>query len=336
MAVTYHDYYAALGVPRTASAEDIKKAHRKLVRKYHPDLNPGDKEADAKFKEVQEAYEVLSDPKKRERYDQLGANWKAGADFRRPPDWQETSVDFGGGSDYEGFEQFSDVGDFSDFFESMFRGRRGGRGGAGFRMRGRDLQVEVPITLEEAHRGTARNLVLEVEQPCSQCGGTGTKDGKTCPACRGRGTQPGQKTLVVTIPAGVRDGTVLRLAGQGGAGGGSGPYGDVHVHIRFLPHSRFKLAGSDDLLLELPVAPWEAVLGARIEVQALDGRVELVIPTGSQTGRKFRLRGQGLRRRRGGNGDLYVQLKVVVPTQPTSEERELFERLAAVSEFNPR
>lgn len=333
MAVTYKDYFAILGVPRTATPDEIKKAHRQLARKHHPDLNPGDKEAEAKFKEIQEAYEVLSDPQKRKRYDQVGADWKAGADFRPPPAWEEEVQDGDRGGFFDG-DQF---GGFSDFFGTLFGGRRRGfRAGAGLRMRGRDVEAEVPITLEEAHRGTSRSLSLEIDEPCAECAGTGTKDEHPCSACRGRGTRPARKTLEVTIPAGVRDGTLLRLAGQGEPGAGGGPAGDLHVHIRLLPHPRFTALGADDLLLELPVAPWEAVLGARVPVETLDGRVELTIPPGSQNGQRLRLRGQGLRRRDGDRGDLYVQLQVVVPTRPSPDERELFQRLATVSSFRPR
>jgi DnaJ-class molecular chaperone len=328
MAPAYRDYYAILVVPRTATADEIKKAYRKLARTHHPDLNPGDKEAEAKFKEVQEAYDVLSDPDKRKRYDRLGANWKAGAEFRPPPRWEEEDGGQGNGDSEH-------HGDFSDFFETLFRGRRGFRGGAGFRMRGQDVEAEVEVTLEEGHRGTTRRLSLEVEEPCPECGGSGTKDDKPCPACRGRGLRPGRKTLEATIPAGVRDGSVLRLAGQGEAGAGGGPAGDLLLHIRLLPHPRFTVEG-DDLVMELPVAPWESVLGTRTPVQTLDGEVQLTIPPGSQNKQKLRLRGQGLRRRDGGRGDLYVRLEVMVPTHPSEEEKELFRRLAAVSTFKPR
>jgi DnaJ-class molecular chaperone len=293
MAVTYKDYYAILGVPRTATLDEIKKAHRWLARQYHPDLNPGDKEAEAKFKEIQEADDVLPDPEKRKRYDQLRPDWKPGAEFRPPPGWEEATVESGDRGDFFGGNGF---GGFSDFFETLFGGRRGSRAGGGFRLRGQDLDADVPITLEEAHRGTSRSLSLDIDEPCPECGGTGIKGQRPCPACRGRGTQPSRKTLEVTIPAGVRDGTVLRLAGKGGPGADGGPAGDLHIHIRLLPHPRFTVQGADDLLMELPVAPWEAVLGARVPVQGLDGQVALTIPPGSQSGQKLRLRGQGLRR----------------------------------------
>ena len=296
--------------------------------------NPGDKEAETKFKEIQEAYEVLSDPEKRKRYDELGADWKAGADFRPPPRGYRQTVDVGDLGDF-----FSAGGGngFSDFFETLFGGRRRGSGeGARFRMRGRDIQAEVPVTLEEAYHDTRRSLSLEVDEPCSACGGSGIKGNEPCPVCRGRGAVPRTKTLEVTIPAGVRDGTVLRLAGQGEASPGGGEPGDLLVHIRLRPHPRFSLVGIDDLLMTLPVAPWEAVLGTRALVDTLDGKVELSIPPGSQNGQKLRMRGQGLRRRDGSRGDLYVQLAAMVPTSPSPEEKELFKKLAAVSSFKPR
>lgn len=328
MAVTFKDYYSTLGVPRTASLDEIKKAHRKLARQHHPDRNPGDKEAEARFKEIQEAYDVLSDPAKRERYDRLGADWQEGAGFRPGRD--------GGFRDDEGGFGGEQHGEFSDFFESLFGGgRRGFRGGATFRVRGRDLEVEAPISLEEAHRGTTRTLSLTSTEPCPECGGTGERDDKVCDACHGAGARPARKSIEVTIPAGVRDGTVLRLSGQGEPGRGGGPAGDLLVRVHLNPHPRFTLVG-EDLLLELPVAPWEPVLGASVPVETLDGTVQLTIPAGSQGGQRLRLRGQGLARRDGGRGDLYVRLEVKVPTRPTPQEKELFERLAAVSSFRPR
>jgi DnaJ-class molecular chaperone len=203
-------------------------------------------------------------------------------------------------------------------------------------MRGRDIEAEALVTLEEANRGTSRSLSLEIEEPCPECGGSGRKDDRPCPACHGSGMRPGRKTLEVKIPAGVRDGTVLRLAGQGEPGAGGGPAGDLLVHVRLALHPRFTITGADDILIELPVAPWEAVLGSRVPIDTLEGRVQLTVPPGSQTGQKLRLRGQGLRRRDGGTGDLFARLKVVVPTKPSREEKELFEKLASVSSFKPR
>ena len=307
MAVTYKDYYDILGVPRTASQEEIKAAYRRLARKYHPDVNPGDKAAEEKFKEINEAYEVLGDPKKRELYDRLGPNWKAGSEFTPPPGWERIRLDFGD------FDFFTGApGGFSDFFETLFgglRGRTAGRhAGPGtttrWGSRAADVETEIELSLEEAHRGTTRRLTL-----------------------------PTGKSLEVKIPAGVRDGSVIRLAGQGGQAGGLA--GDLYLRVKLQPHPVFKVSG-DDLYTEVPVTPWEAVLGAKILVPTLDGMAEVSLPPGAQTGQKLRLRGQGLTRRRGGRGDQYVELKIVVPPRPTAAERKLFEQLARESKFNPR
>src|ERR1700730_3593551 len=212
MAVKFQDYYEVLGVPRTATEDQIRKEYRKLARKYHPDVNPGDKSAEEKFKELNEAYEVLSDADKRRRYDQLGPNWKAGADFTPPGGTRDESGGFG-----DIFGQGSAHG-FSAFFESVFGGRRGARAGEGFGMRGRDIEAELPVTLEEAHRGAKREISLQVEERCPECNVSGVRDGKPCPTCRGSGTVRRTKTFEVTIPAGVRDGAVIRLAGPGNAG----------------------------------------------------------------------------------------------------------------------
>jgi len=334
MAVKFRDYYEVLGVAKTATEDEIKQAYRKLARKYHPDVNPGDKSAEEKFKEINEAYEVLSDADKRKRYDQLGQNWKAGQDFRPPPEWEGAHVEygdlgdlFGGGRGQSGF---------SDFFESLFGGRRGARGGAGFAMRGQDIEAEIALTLEEAHRGVKRSITLQSVETCPDCKGSGVKNGKTCPTCQGAGVIPRPKSLEVTIPAGVRDGSVIRLAGQGEPGTNGASTGDLLLHVRIRPHRLFAIAGDDDVQIELPVAPWEAALGAKVMAPTLDGPVEMKIPAGTQGGQRLRLRGQGLNRRGGGRGDEYVKIKIVIPPTLTPQEKELFEKLAAESRFNAR
>jgi DnaJ-class molecular chaperone len=332
MAVKFRDYYEVLGVSKTAPEDEIKKAYRKLARKHHPDVNPGDKSAEERFKEINEAYEVLSDPEKRRRYDQLGQNWKAGSDFTPPPGWDNVRVDFGDYGDRGG----RGGADFSDFFESIFGGRRGARGGAGFRMRGQDVEAEITLTLEEAHRGVTRSLTFQTTETCPTCGGTGTTDNKTCPTCRGSGVVTRPKTLDVTIPPGVRDGAVIRLAGQGEPGSNGANAGDLFLRVRIAPHPLFTIVGDNDIQIELPVAPWEAALGATISVPTLDGPVEMKIPAGSQGGQRLRLRGQGLNRRGGGRGDEYVKLKIVIPPTLTPKERKLFEELAAESHFDAR
>lgn len=339
MAVKFRDYYEVLGVARTASEDEIKKAYRKLARKYHPDVNPGDKMAEEKFKELNEAYEVLSDPEKRKRYDQLGENWKAGADFTPPPGWTGWEGAQGGFDFSEVFGDGRGPSGFSDFFEAFFgggRGARAGRAGAGFTMRGSDVEAEIQLTLEEAHRGVTRTITFEAAERCPDCGGSGVKDNRPCPTCRGAGQVRRQKSLEVAIPPGVRDGSVIRLAGQGEPGTGNAPAGDLFLRVRLKPHPLFRLVGDDDVEVELPVAPWEAALGAKVNVPTLDDPVEMTIPAGTQGGQRLRLRGQGLNRRRGGRGDEYVRLKIVVPPKPTPGERELFEKLAAESRFDPR
>jgi curved DNA-binding protein len=333
MAVKFRDYYEVLGVARTATEDEIRKAYRKLARKHHPDVNPGDKSAEETFKDINEAYEVLSGPEKRKRYDQLGANWKAGADFT-PPSGQDGRVEFEGFGDI--FGGGHGASGFSDFFESLF-GRGGARrAGAGFRMAGQDIEAELPLTLEEAHRGGKRTLTLQSSEPCPDCKGTGSRDGKVCPTCGGSGFVGRPKTLEVTIPPGVREGSVIRLAGQGGPGSGGPQAGDLYLHVRLQPHRLFEVTGDDDVQIELPVAPWEAVLGAKVMVPTLDGTVQMTIPALTQGGSRLRLRGQGLNKRRGGRGDAYVKLKIVIPPQPTAKDKELFEKLAAESHFDAR
>lgn len=340
MAVQFRDYYEVLGLSRSASESEIKAAYRKLARKYHPDVNPKDKAAEEKFKEINEAYEVLSDPEKRKRYDALGQDWKAGQDFRPPPGWQEGTVEFGDLGDIFGGTGGGGPGGFSDFFETLF-GARGGmrsaRAGRGFAMRGRDIEAEIELTLEEAHRGAARGITLQTAEPCPECRGTGSKDGKSvCPVCRGAGAVQRAKTLEVSVPAGVRDGSVIRLAGQGEAGRAGAPRGDLFLRVRIKPHRLFDVVGDYDVQIELPVAPWEAALGARVSVPTLEGPVEMTVPPGTQSGQRLRLRGQGLNRRGGGRGDEYAKLKIVNPPRLTAAERELFEKLKAASRFNAR
>jgi len=309
MAVKFKDYYEVLGVPRSASEDEIRKTYRKLARKYHPDVNPNDKSAEEKFKEINEAYEVLSDADKRKRYDALGENWKAGADFTPPPGAQNGRVDFTGFGD--AFGGAGGARDFNDFFESLF-GRRSTRSSVDFQMPAQDIEAEISLTLEEAHRGGKRNITLQTP-----------------------GTDR-MKSLEVSIPPGVRDGTVIRLVGQGEPGTNGGPSGDLYLHVRIEPHPVFEMAGDADVQIEFPVAPWEVALGARVNVPTLDGPVEMKSPAGTQGGTRLRLRGQGLNKRRGGRGDQYVKIKIVIPPKLTARETSLFEKLAAESKFDPR
>jgi DnaJ-class molecular chaperone len=334
MPVKFKDYYEVLGVSKTATEDEIKKAYRKLARKHHPDVNPGDKSAEEKFKEINEAYEVLSDADKRKRYDQLGPNWKAGADFTPPPGWEGARVEFGDIGDIFGGGRGQSG--FSDFFESLFGGRRTARAGAGFRMPGQDVEAEIALALEEAHRGITRNINFQATEPCPECKGTGSKDNTVCPTCRGAGAIRRPKSFDVTIPAGVRNGSVIRLAEQGQPGTNGASAGDLFLRVRIEPHRLFSIVGSDDVEIELPVAPWEAALGAKITVPTLEEPVEMKIPPGAQGGQRLRLRGQGLNRRGGGRGDQYVRLKIVIPPSLTAKEKELFEKLAVESGFQAR
>lgn len=347
------DYYEVLGAKRDASADEIKKAYRKLARKFHPDLNPGDKTAEEQFKLLQEAYDVLSNPEDRKLYDQYGENWravKAGAGAPPPPGYE--NYDFGGagrsaggGARAGGFD-FNDF-DFSryrttgtapggfDIFEEMFGGGGFGRGRATRSGRGRDIEAELETSLEEAHRGGRRTLQMQVSEVCPTCGGTGVKDGKPCPTCGGSGEVIRPKTIEVNIPAGARDGATIRVPGQGGSGSNGSEPGDLYLHIRLRPHPVFTVKG-DDLETEFAIAPWEAVLGEKVAAPTIDGKVEVTIPPGSKSGQRLRLRGQGLNKRNGGRGDEYVRLKIVVPKDVSAEERHLYEELKRVSRFEPR
>jgi len=309
----FKDYYAIMGVQRDATQDEIKRAYRKLARKYHPDVSK-EKDAEARFKELGEAYEVLKDPEKRAAYDQLGSQWKAGQDFRPPPGWQGgfESRDFGGGG--------PDISGFSDFFESLFGGaaRRpgSGRGTRDFRMRGEDHHARVVIDLQDSYRGASRSITLQVPEVDSH----------------GRVT-PRPRTLSVRIPKGIRQGQQIRLAGQGGAGFGGGDSGDLYLEVEFSPRGRYRVEGAD-VYLDLPVAPWEAALGATVKVPTPDGPVDMKVPPNSQSGRKLRLKGRGIPARQ--PGDLYVVLQIALPPADTPQQREAWEQMKKAFAFNPR
>jgi curved DNA-binding protein len=325
VAVAFRDYYDTLGVGRDASEEEIRRAYRKLARENHPDVNK-DPGAEDRFKEIAEAYEVLRDPEKREKYDRLGENWKAGDRMGGGAGGPNNGgsegfegfegFDFGGGGGGGGGGGFRDVqfefggGDFSDFFEGMF-GARGGPGGGRARgaprsARGGDQEAALELTLEEAARGGKRKITLG--------------DGRD---------------YEVNIPRGVKNGQRIRLAGEGGRGPGGGPAGDLYLRVRIKPHPRFRLDGRD-LHTDLPVTPSEAALGAEVDIQTLEGTTRVKVPPGSSSGRKLRLRGQGMPDPRGQPGDLYARVMIHVPKKPSKKERELYEQLREVSNFNPR
>jgi curved DNA-binding protein len=293
MALAYTDYYELLGVPRDADQDAIRRAYRKLARQYHPDLN-SDSDAEDRFKEIGEAYEVLSDPEKRERYDRLGARWREQEQETPQADFEEffTRQGFGGGD--AGME-FSD-----DLFERLFGGRFGGgrEGPSRGPVRGFDREALLELSLEDALGGGRRRLTL---------------DGRDIDA---------------NFPAGVRDGQLIRLAGQGAPGRDGGPPGDLYLRIALKPHPSFRPRGEDDLDVDLPVAPWQAALGATVPVQTPTGTAQVRVPAGSSSGRRLRLRGRGLPKSRGGSGDLHAIVKITVPKELSERERELYEQLA--------
>ena len=308
----FKDYYQIMGVKRDATQDEIKRSYRKLARKYHPDVS---KEADAevRFKEVGEAYEVLKDPEKRAAYDQLGANWKAGQDFRPPPDW-DAGFEFHGG----GFSGAGDAAQFSDFFESLFGHdfARGGTSHADFHAHGEDAHAKVLIDLDDAYHGATRTLNLQH----TELGPDGRPQVK-------------QRTLNARIPRGVRQGQYIRLAGQGGAGMGQGKAGDLFLEVEFRPHPFYHVEGRD-VFLDLPVAPWEAALGATVKAPTPSGTVDLKIPPGSTAGRKLRLKGRGIP---GATpGDLYVVLQIALPPAESAAARSAYREMEQALEFNPR
>jgi curved DNA-binding protein len=316
--VKFKDYYEVLGIERKATPDEIQKAYRKLARKYHPDINKT-KEAEDRFKEVNEANEVLSDPEKRKRYDALGANWKAGQDFQPPPDWDAN----GGSYQFNFGNGGADMGGFSDFFDAIFGGRGfagGGFGGASFgggspfgagmgegarfgRGGAPAAEAELEVSVEDAISGAAKSIQLR--EP----------DGRT-------------RNLQVKIPAGTADGAKIRLAGKKGEA-------DLYLKIKLAKHARYSPSGND-LVVRLPVAPWEAALGAKVDLVLPDGAIKLAIPAGSQSGSKLRVRGRGFQSGKDGRGDVLAEIRIVVPTSLSAAERESFEKLAQTSQFNPR
>jgi DnaJ-class molecular chaperone len=342
MAVEYKDYYKVLGVPREASDDDIRKAFRKLARKYHPDVARDKSGAETKFKEINEAYEVLSDPEKRRKYDQLGPDWEAGTAFRPPPGWTHRTHRTASPGDFADFDfQFGGTG-FSDFFEQVFGSTaRQARSGPGLNdaephsERGLDVEADLMVTLEEALKGSTRSISFRLGSPCDRCHGTGHLAHGPCPACHGSGQISRTQQYQVRIPKGVREGQRLRLAGRGQSGIGHGPAGDLFLRVRFARHPDFTVDGSN-LLHTLLLAPWEAVLGTKVPVPTLDGSLNIKVPPGSQNGQRLRVRSQGLPLQNGSRGDLVVQLRIEVPAHCTEAERVLWQQLASDSSFNPR
>jgi curved DNA-binding protein len=307
----YKDYYNLLGVAKGAGQDEISKAFKKLARKYHPDLNPNNPEAESKFKEINEAYEVLKDPEKRKLYDSLGPGWKDGQNFQPPPGFENFQFRSGG---------FGGEG-FSDFFETIFGGSASFGGGEPFgrtmRSRGRDAEVRLSLSLEEAYRGGRKTVTLQEQ-------------------VRGADGMPRvqHKTLDVNIPSGVKDGAKIRLAGQGSPGRGGGPAGDLLLQVAIEDHPLFRLEGVN-VIHDLRLAPWEAVLGCTVRVPTLDGPVDMTIPAGVSSGQKLRLAGKGLGKG-ASQGDQYVRIVIRAPRSLSDRERDLWQELAHISSFQAR
>ncbi len=330
MATTPRDYYQVLGIPRSASADDIKKAYRRLARQVHPDLHSGAKKAEMekKFKELNEAHEVLSDPDKRKKYDQYGAEWEQAEAFERARQ-QAGARGYSGGEPGGGFRGE----DFSDIFENLF----GGRGGAprGFASQGEDLETEAELTLREVLSGVTKRVSLMEPVTCATCQGKRTIRGRQCQACLGSGSVLESKTIEVKIPAGVQDGTRVRVAGKGQPGMHGGKRGDLYLHVTIAPDRVFQRHGSD-LHVVLPVWPWEAALGAEVMAPTLGEPVRVKIPAGSQADGKLRLKGKGLPTASGSHGDLFLILQITMPSSLTDEERKLYEELKHLRHQDPR
>jgi len=321
------DYYQILGVSRTASEKEIKQAYRRLARKLHPDLNPGDKSAEARFKEINAAYEVLSSPEKRKKYDQFGDQWEYAEQFAKAGGQEGVHWDFGkGGATFE----YADVGEFSDVLSSLF-----GDAGIGSRMkrgpqRGQDVESPIEVSLEEVYHGSKRVIEFQTAQPCAACGGTGRVGNRVCTICGGTGVKIIPRRLEVKIPAGVRDGSRIRIAGEGGPGRAGGSKGDLYLGVKVLPHGVFERKG-DDLYAEVSVPLATAMLGGEVRVPTLNENLSLKIPAETQNGKVFRLAGKGMPKLGGlGHGNMFARAKVVLPTNLSEDERRLFERLRSL------
>ena len=328
--MNFKDYYAILGVPKNAAEKDIKSAYRKLARKWHPDANPNNtKEAEEKFKELSEAYEVLGDPEKRKKYDVLGPNWQQAAHqaeqqrrYRTTVDGEEFEFDLGGDGGPSGF---------SDFFDTFFSGigRRQTAQGPGIARRGQDLETSIDLDLHDVYSGGKKTVSLQIDDICPRCHGTGTISGRLCPVCHGTGRVLASKRFEVAIPRGIGEGQRIRLAGQGGAGV-NGPNGDLYLIVHLREDPTYKRKGAD-LYVDLPVSIYDLVLGGEVDVPTLSGQVAMKIPAGTQNNRLLRLSGRGLPHVKGsGSGDEYVRLIGQLPQNLSNEEKKLFKELASL------
>jgi DnaJ-class molecular chaperone len=326
-------FYETLGVPRTATEKDIRNAYRKLARQHHPDVNPGDKAAEARFKEINAANDVLSDADKRKKYDKYGDRWEQAEQYEEmerrqsPGNWARN----GPGQQSYTFEA-GDGGDFGSIFDNLFRRERGGPRGRPATRRGQDVETPVEVSLEEAFRGTTRTVALQTTESCAVCGGTGEVAGSVCQTCDGQGQVARTKRLEVRVPAGVRTGSRVRVAGEGRPGTGGGSTGDLYLTVTVQANNRFERKG-DDLHVEVPASYIDAVLGGEVEVPTIDGRLMLKLPALTQNGRQLKLTGKGMPVLGGtGRGDLYAKIRIQLPEALSDDERTLFEQLRAQRE----
>ncbi|MDQ6826420.1 MAG: DnaJ domain-containing protein [Candidatus Eremiobacteraeota bacterium] len=331
--MNYKNYYDILGVPKNAPAKDIKSVYRKLARKWHPDANPNNqKQAEEKFKDIQEAYEVLGDAEKRKKYDVLGSDWQQAAqqaEQQRRYRTQQGEEPFGAGS---GFGNATPNSGFSDFFDMFFSGigRQQTSQSRGFAQRGSDLETTIDLTLKDAFAGGRKPVSLQIEDTCSRCRGTGTDRGALCSQCHGTGRVLQAKRFDVTIPKGVREGQRIRLTGQGGAGISGGPNGDLYLIVNLVEDGLFARKG-DDLYVDLPVSVYDLVLGGDVNVPTMGGEVTMTIPSGTQNNKTLRLAGKGMPRvKNGGAGDQYVRLVGQLPQNLTDKEKKLYTELAGL------
>jgi DnaJ-class molecular chaperone len=336
--MNFKDYYSVLGVPKDSPQKDIKSAYRKLARKWHPDANPENvKQAEEKFKEISEAYEVLGDAEKRKKYDLLGPDWQQAArQAEQQRRYRSSSEDFG-------FDDFGGAGEgapsgFSDFFDMFFSGvgRRQTTQTTGFPQRGEDLETTIELGLRDAYDGGKKAISLQVEDLCPRCHGTGTEAGRLCPQCHGTGRVLLLKKFEVAIPRGIGEGQRIRLAGQGGAGRNGAPNGDLHLIVKAIADPTYKRKG-DDLYVDLPVSIYDLLLGGEVSVPTLGGQVSMTIPEGTQNNRLLRLSGKGMPRvKASGSGDEYVRLIGQLPQSLSDKEKKLFKELASIRKGNER
>jgi len=337
------DYYSVLGVSKSASEAEIKSAYRKLAMKHHPDRNPGSKESESKFKEINEANEVLSDPKKRQTYDQLGKDWRQDQEFTPPPGGEARQGQRSGGFGYnyqdQGGQGFGQTGDFSDFFRSMFGGMGGGDSfqgggeddfedyiqGGGRQTSQADMESDLHLSLADVLKSGQHALTFSYKATCPECGGRGRTRNRSCAPCGGSGQKLETRNIQVNLPKGLRNGARIRLKGQGRRQS-SGRTGDLYLNIYVAPDPNFTLVG-DDLETRIYIMPWDAVLGTEVTIPALDGAIKIKLPPGSRSGRRLRISGRGLPRKDGSRGDLYAVMFIDIPPSITSHQAELFKKL---------